>query len=382
MLLLVLITFSISKYVLSVFSDSWSERCWKQTSDLYLILKCYFKMCLWFNVVSYFLVLSLHMSSSLCYFTVNSIRRFIKVFFIQTLKCSCEKWIRLKSFFLFLFGASDVMTDIILHCVRQQVTLYVHIFTSVALWSWGEQLACFSLWGSAEAESRFLAELPPVILQRVLQRRQTQPAFAVLEGETFQGCINLTFRVFPGCVTRCFTLTNVYQFPFFLSTLSGVQRILGHVRPRRIVASKNREKKEHLEEPSDWDRLHVALWRSWPSDAPLKDAELNWDSECDEHNRVYMCIRDVVLSVDRWSMMTTECFQSSCFYWPCQIDTINQSINQSINPASRIHSDTQLQQVQTPTCSTTPPAQCKCFRHSNQVSMTQQLFLFDSFLGF
>lgn len=32
--------------------------------------------------------------------------------------------------------------------------------------------------------------------------------------------------------------------------------------------------------------------------------------------------------------------QPSCFYWPCQIDTID--------PALKIYSDTQLQQVQTP----------------------------------
>ena len=40
-------------------------------------------------------------------------------------------------------------------------------------------------------------------------------------------------------------------FSLFLSSFSGVQRIMGYVRPRRIVASsKNGEKKEHLEEPS------------------------------------------------------------------------------------------------------------------------------------
>ena len=51
-------------------------------------------------------------------------------------------------------------------------------------------------------------------------------------------------------------------FFLFLSSFSGVQRILGYVRPRRIVAVhplKNREKKEQLEEPSDWDSLHTVL---------------------------------------------------------------------------------------------------------------------------
>ena len=59
----------------------------------------------------------------------------------------------------------------------------------------------------------------------------------------------LAFGAFPGCVTRCFTLT------FFFSC---VQRILGNVRP---VHPPEMEKKEPLEDPSDWDRLQMLLWR-------------------------------------------------------------------------------------------------------------------------
>ena len=57
-------------------------------------------------------------------------------------------------------------------------------------------------------------------------------------------------------------------FSLFLSSFSGTQRILGYVRPWRIVA---------VRPLSDWDRLHVVLWCNWPSNAPLKDADLNWD---------------------------------------------------------------------------------------------------------
>ena len=48
-------------------------------------------------------------------------------------------------------------------------------------------------------------------------------------------------------------------FSLFLSSFSGVQRILGYVRPRRIVAvhppksGKRRSTCGHLEEPLDWD---------------------------------------------------------------------------------------------------------------------------------
>ena len=67
---------------------------------------------------------------------------------------------------------------------------------------------------------------------------------------------------------------------FCRSSFSGSQRILGYVRPQRIVALHPpiRGKRRsicglHLEESLDWDRLHVALWRNWPSNAPLKDVD-------------------------------------------------------------------------------------------------------------
>ena len=50
------------------------------------------------------------------------------------------------------------------------------------------------------------------------------------------------------------------------------------MKDRSDASSKNREKEEHLEEPSDWDNLHTAYWCNWPSNAPLKDADQNWDT--------------------------------------------------------------------------------------------------------
>ena len=67
-------------------------------------------------------------------------------------------------------------------------------------------------------------------------------------------------------------------FSLFLSSFSGGQRILGYVRPWRIVAlhpAKTGKRRSicglHLDEPLDWDSL-LWLWRNWPSNAPLKDA--------------------------------------------------------------------------------------------------------------
>ena len=85
-------------------------------------------------------------------------------------------------------------------------------------------------------------------------------AFAAFEGESFREtlltwsavvkCDGLAFGAFPGCITRCFTLTSRFLPPrpakvtiyamspvsLFHSSFSGAQRILGYVRPKRIVA--------------------------------------------------------------------------------------------------------------------------------------------------
>ena len=82
--------------------------------------------------------------------------------------------------------------------------------------------------------------------------------------EEFYSCCAV--GAFPGCVTRCFTLTSRFlstrpakvaiyatmsPFSLFLSSFSGAQRILGYVRPR------------------------AALWRNCPSIVPQL---LNWDT--------------------------------------------------------------------------------------------------------
>ena len=97
-------------------------------------------------------------------------------------------------------------------------------------------------------------------------------------------CDSRAFGAFPGCVTRCFTLTSRFlplrpakvTIYVFLSSFSGTQIILGYMRPWRIVAvhpPKTGKRRPRLEEPSDWDSLRAALWRNWLSNAPLKDAE-------------------------------------------------------------------------------------------------------------
>ena len=106
------------------------------------------------------------------------------------------------------------------------------------------------------------------------------PAFAVFKGcVSFVKCDGLAFGAFPGCVTRRFTLTSRFlahesddlrhamsPYSLFFSSFSSAQRILGYVRPRRIVAARppKRGKRRsicglHLEEPLDWDSLHAAL---------------------------------------------------------------------------------------------------------------------------
>ena len=65
--------------------------------------------------------------------------------------------------------------------------------------------------------------------------------FFLLTWSAVVKCDGLAFGAFPGCVTRCFTLTSrlhhaMSPFCLFLSYFSGMQRILGYVRPRRIIA--------------------------------------------------------------------------------------------------------------------------------------------------
>ena len=116
------------------------------------------------------------------------------------------------------------------------------------------------------------------------------PAFEVFEGESFKETLltssavvkwdGLAFGAFPGCVTRCFTLTSRFLTPrpakvtiyptrclHFLSYVvlfRAHKAILGYVRPRRIVAvcpPQRRKRRPHLEEPSDWAGLQMLLRR-------------------------------------------------------------------------------------------------------------------------
>ena len=60
------------------------------------------------------------------------------------------------------------------------------------------------------------------------------------------------------------------MLPFFLSSFSGMQRILGYGRPWRIVVvypPKTGERRLRLEETLNWDSHHSALWHNWPSNA-------------------------------------------------------------------------------------------------------------------
>ena len=94
------------------------------------------------------------------------------------------------------------------------------------------------------------------------------------EGESFREtsltssavvkCDGLAFGAFPGCVTRCFTLTSRFLPPrkvtiyaarcqHFLSVFLLFPALLGYVWPRKDrsgASSKKWGKKEHLEEPS------------------------------------------------------------------------------------------------------------------------------------
>ena len=65
------------------------------------------------------------------------------------------------------------------------------------------------------------------------------------------------------------------QFSLFLSSFSGVQRILGYVRPRGFLAQHppETEKEGASGGASDWDSLRAALSRNWPLNAPLEDAD-------------------------------------------------------------------------------------------------------------
>ena len=118
-------------------------------------------------------------------------------------------------------------------------------------------------------------------------------------------------------ITRCFTITSRFLSPrpakvtiyatrcrhflsFFLLFLACKESwdMWGH----EGSYPHNREKKEHLEEPSDWDRLHDVF-------APLKDA----DAEL-RHSRG-LRVRVYVTSV--WLQLNRQCESDS---WGCEVE--------------------------------------------------------------
>ena len=143
--------------------------------------------------------------------------------------------------------------------------------------------ACRSSWRfgrNTVAVSQFrVCSLRRRVLQRDLRRPRQWDA--------------LTFGAFPGCVTRCFTLTSRLLPPKWLSTsrdvaifsfsflFFGRAKNLGTCEATKdhSGASSRKQGKEGASGgASDSDSLHTALWHKWPSNAPLKDADLNWDT--------------------------------------------------------------------------------------------------------
>ena len=102
----------------------------------------------------------------------------------------------------------------------------------------------------------------------------------------------LAFGAFPGCVTRCFTLTSQFLPPrptkvtiyttqcrHFLSFFFFKENlwICEATKDSSGASSKEREKRARfvgciLDQPLDRDSLRMALWPNWPSNAPPKDA--------------------------------------------------------------------------------------------------------------
>ena len=125
---------------------------------------------------------------------------------------------------------------------------------------------------------------------RSLWSSEASPSETLLTASAVVKWDGLAFGAFPSCVTRCFTLTSRFLPPrpvkvtiyaarcrhFLFLLFSCTQRILGYVRPRRIVVLRPPTTGKRR---SIWRSLqigtafHTAQWRNWPSNAPLKDAD-------------------------------------------------------------------------------------------------------------
>ena len=75
-------------------------------------------------------------------------------------------------------------------------------------------------------------------------------------------------RDFVNLISCCWWSTPrnviIFSLSFFFFGPAKKLGICEATKNRSSAFSKNREKKEHLEEPSDWDSLHAALWRNCP----------------------------------------------------------------------------------------------------------------------
>ena len=124
---------------------------------------------------------------------------------------------------------------------------------------------------------------------RPLWSVKASPSETLLTWSAVVKCDGLAFGAFPGCVTRCFTLTSRFlpprpakvtiyatrcrHFSVFLSSFPGAQRILGYVRPWRTVVlhppktGKRRSIWRSLQTGTDFTRrcdvigLQMLLWR-------------------------------------------------------------------------------------------------------------------------
>ena len=115
-----------------------------------------------------------------------------------------------------------------------------------------------------------------------------------------------------GQARECDDLHHVMSpFSLFLSSFLGAKRLLGYLRPWRIVVmhppgrgNRRNIRGLHLE-PSDRDSLHVALWHNWSSNAPLKDA--------DPELRHSKCL--IYMFYSRWRFLTSLVAVLYCLRW-------------------------------------------------------------------
>ena len=146
---------------------------------------------------------------------------------------------------------------------------------------------------------------------------KASPSETLLTSSAIVKCDGLAFGAFPGCVTRCFTLTSRFLPPrpakvtiyatwcrhclsFFFFWCRKNLGICEATKDHSDASSKNRERR------SIWRSLHAALWCSWPSNAPVKDADLNWVTETGH----MCCVR-----CDRFKCDQTHWSVLSCSLW-------------------------------------------------------------------